>query len=476
MKNKSLSVTIIIYLICVIGFGTMAQEKHESIEISPDVTYQTIEGFGFFGAHDVWWGDHENLWNREWAEMVITDLGISMWRNEIYPPSTPERRQDADWNKQLPVVEGFKSVADEHGVDLRYILTVWSPPAHMKWDARMGWAGDRDATRVPSEHVQTNRGGTLNPEMYREYAEYLITEVQSYVDKGIDVYALSLQNEPAFSQSFNSCQYTTYWYTELLNGVVPFIRKAFPRLLIFGSEHMLQNEGRDVDWPHFYHNEIKNDPHAPDNIDVFAVHGYTDGVSASHGSALVDYWTNHKEQFSGPLGKRAWMTETSGYSDEWLGDDKDPGALALASDIQAGLLYGDMSAWVWWQGSESGGIGRYNLMKGVIPGKKYYASKHFYRFIRPGAVRIDVTANDPDMVISGFKHQSNETVTIVIVNPADEGKSVLLSGNGLQGEFSVYLTTSGDFNCTLRGSVIVGSALDIPPQSVVTLQSGGKPL
>ena len=46
------------------------------------------------------------------------------------------------------------------------------------------------------------------------------------------------------------------------------------------------------------------------------------------------------------------MTETSGYQDAWNGN---PGAFSLALDMMSGLNNGDMSGWVWWQGSENPG-------------------------------------------------------------------------------------------------------------------------
>ncbi|MDD4425274.1 MAG: hypothetical protein PHS40_05075, partial [Mariniphaga sp.] len=77
----------------------------QTISVDTAKQHQTIQGFGFFGAHDVWWHSPSLMWNREWAEMVVSDLGLTMWRNEIHPPATPQRKQDADWNKQLPMVE-----------------------------------------------------------------------------------------------------------------------------------------------------------------------------------------------------------------------------------------------------------------------------------------------------------------------------------------------------------------------------------
>jgi O-glycosyl hydrolase len=115
----------------------------------------------------------------------------------------------------------------------------------MKWVCNFSWAGDPDATRNDGP-VSTKNGGTLNPNKYTEYSEWLKSCIQSYKDAGIDLYALSLQNEPLFSEPYNSCTYTTQWYCDLLNNVVPLIKSSYPDIKIFGSENMLEMEGKST--------------------------------------------------------------------------------------------------------------------------------------------------------------------------------------------------------------------------------------
>src|SRR3954465_14018737 len=65
------------------------------------------------------------LWSDAWGDQVIGDLGITIWRNEHYPPSDNLDTQDTDWNKQRPVVQGLKRKADQYAVNLKFIFTVW---------------------------------------------------------------------------------------------------------------------------------------------------------------------------------------------------------------------------------------------------------------------------------------------------------------------------------------------------------------
>ena len=246
IKNNILLITgilgIIILLSCKKGKSDLVQDPitpepnlpKSIITIDKSIKYQTIEGFGFFGAADVWWGNEGSMWNDAWGEKVISDLGITMWRNEIIPPSTPEVNQDADWGKQKPVVQGLKAKADKYNVKLKFIATVWSPPAELKWLCNFTWAGDENATRNAGV-VTTKNGGTLNPNKYAEYADWLKSNIQNYKDAGIDLFALSLQNELMFSEPYNSCIYTTSWYNDMVNSVVPKIKTKFSNIKIFGS-------------------------------------------------------------------------------------------------------------------------------------------------------------------------------------------------------------------------------------------------
>lgn len=341
----------------------------------------------------------------------------------------------------------------------------------------MSWAGDANATRNPG-NVTTKNGGTLNPNKYAEFADWLNTNIQLYKDAGVNLYALSLQNEPMFKQSFNSCQYTIPWYNDLLVAVTPKVKAEYPAVKIFGAENMLEMEGKDINWKWFYHSGIKANANAAKNIDILAVHGYSDGVSATSGSALAKMWTNHLEQFCIPMKKQTWMTETSGYAETWEKTGDKPGALNLAMDILSALNYGNISAWVWWQGSQSGTIGEFNLMNSTTVGKKYQVSKHYYRYIRPGAVRVKSATNDPDFFATAYKNNAKVTQSIVVINSGTTDKTISLSGDGLSSTYKMYRTNSTTENCAFIKEIKPGSSnrFELPAKSIITLQAGGDEL
>jgi hypothetical protein len=138
-----------------------------------------------------------------------------------------------------------------------------------------------------------------------------------------------------------------------------------------------------------------------------------------------------------------------------------------------------MSAWVWWQGSQLDDIGEYNLMKGTVTGKKYQVSKHFYRYIRPSAVRLKASVVDGEkLFVTAYEHAGKNTMTVVVINSGDKGKLIYIDGTDIPASFKMYRTTSGSENCQLIDTITTGitNAFAIPAKSVITLQAGGDAL
>jgi len=171
------------------------------------------------------------------------------------------------------------------------------------------------------------------------------------------------------------------------------------------------------------------------------------------------------------------MTETSGFFENWETTKDTPGAMDLAIAIHSALTHGNVSAWVWWQGGEMNrkDFTQFFLVAGGQPGKRYYVSKHFYRFIRPGAKRVEIeTKTDCNgLLCSAFNHDGNETFTIVMVNTTDEEYTVSLPTDDLPEKYDCYRSTEDpNENCSFIGKVDA-KYVQILPQSVTTLHYKG---
>jgi O-glycosyl hydrolase len=152
------------------------------------------------------------------------------------------------------------------------------------------------------------------------------------------------------------------------------------------------------------------------------------------------------------------------------GEDR-PGAFDLAQAIFAALYYGKVSAWLWWQGSESSGMTEFSLMQGTRVGKRYYASKQFYRYVRPGARMVRTTSDDAQVLAAAFTHERMGNFVTVLINGARADKKVKLVADGVPAELDAYVTSASTPIGT-QPRRVEREAIVLPARSIMTLVSG----
>jgi O-glycosyl hydrolase len=349
---------------------------------------------------------------------------------------------------------------------IRVTPSVWSPPAWMKTTGR------------PSG------GGALKPECYAHFARYLVEWVSHVKERyGIDIYALSPQNELEFPEPYDSCQYTPEQYRDVVKTIGTLFRKERIDIKLFGPEDMTHYGPRTVRFVA----AIADDPAAKPFLDIVATHGYADGIQLT-GSVQENeaFWNLIKG-----YGKPYWQTETgTGAADSrWNDGGPDgkttdrktgqllPGALSsVGGRLHYALAYGNASAWLFWQitGPQPD---IHSLMVLDQPTKKYYVAKHFYRWIRPGAVRIGAgpDGGDNGLCVSAYEHAKNKTVTIVLLNRShDNVRTTLnLKTSAPLSSFETHRTSEAEDCVALPPTAVAdGKAiLTLPPRSIVTLYS-----
>ncbi|MEY2932992.1 MAG: hypothetical protein RL033_3741 [Pseudomonadota bacterium] len=445
-----------------------------TVRVERDVKYQTMEGFGFFGARDAWWGKAEDLVDGAWARMVIDDLGLTMWRNEYFPPGDSNGQgADADWLKQRPVMQALRDQAAASGVPLKTVLSIWSAPASMKC------ASDREQIHEGQFHSGgTKNGGAVCPSKRQRFAEWLIDGLQLHALSGVQVYALSFQNEPLFRQPYNSGRYPQRAYADTLAAIGPIIRERFPQVKLFGPEALLDTEAgkNEVDFdPFWFTGQLLRHPAAMKQLNAFALHAYAPSMLPTATSEAARRWSSYQAAVASS-GLPIWMTETSGYVDAWeggknaKGEDR-PGAFDLAQAMYAALYYGKISAWLWWQGSEVDSVSEFALMQGTRVGARYHASKHFYRFIRPGARMLRTSSDDPKVLAVAFAHEQLGNFVTVLLNGAKTEKRVKLAAPGLPTELEAFVT-SASTPLGLQPTRVQRDGIVLPPRSIMTVVHG----
>ena len=87
-----------------VDFVHSAGETPVTINVDATKTYQTIDGFGFFGAQDVWWGSSSPsyFYSDAWLTKVVSDMGMTMWRNELQPYNPVDSTREHQTGLMLP--------------------------------------------------------------------------------------------------------------------------------------------------------------------------------------------------------------------------------------------------------------------------------------------------------------------------------------------------------------------------------------
>ena len=436
----------------------------QTSEVSVDwgTSFQTIEGFGGFGAQNVYWSSGP-FTSPGFVDLIVNDLGLTILRDNIPPSFEIQNDNDDPFLLDLDAFNlydrypGYDGPLGDHLQYLRdmkaagvqtFIASIWSPPAWMK--------ANNSHTGTISEAPDYNQ--TLNkllPAYYEEFAEYCVAYVKMIKREcDIDVYALSIQNEPRFSQFYESCVYNP----EAMRDVIKVVGRRFEAEGLQTQLFMPE----DLGWFDRVQDLVTvtlADDSARNYADIIAVHGYAlNGVDANSPDAAT--WQT-MYGWGAPHGKPLWMTETSGFENNW------DGALQLAQGMYTALRYGNISAWVYWSLSTET-PGNYSLVGGGQPGKQFYASKQFYRYIRPGALRAACNATDSDVLPLAFQHPGNGSQTIVLINRAEIGKGIRLGGAGLAPEFGAFRSSQSE-NCVALPAVSADQVIFLPAKSIMTL-------
>ena len=169
-------------------------------------------------------------------------------------------------------------------------------------------------------------------------------------------------------------------------------------------------------------------------------------------------------------------------------------ALYVARIIHHDIVYARAESWQWWRAIggdyKDGLIREYttdnNFLDGRVEDSKLmWALGNYSRFIRPGAVRLSVSAFDqtdaliPDgdtdqqgLMCSAYKNVDG-TYVMVVINYANEEKEFSIhKGKVGNTQWQIYRTSDKEGENLLPvEKVKSGKTIQIPARSIITLQS-----
>ena len=181
---------------------------------------------------------------------------------------------------------------------------------------------------------------------------------------GMKVYAISPQNEPAWGQPYASCVYNAQEMRDVIKVLGKRLQDEGIDVKLFAAEHLL-------DWFGEMESVMMADSVCKSYTDVLATHAYADGITPTSIAGAAEKWSQAKDLVQ-KHGKELWMTETSGFPEDWK-----TGPMAYGQLIHTALKYGDLSGWVWLNMNTDAFNPQEALMISQEPRKIYYSSKNF---------------------------------------------------------------------------------------------------
>ncbi len=391
-----------------------------SVTVNWNSEKQEIHGFG---GSTAWYPDElyafPEATRTEIMKLLFSPtegIGVSILRNRIDPKINPS---EGVWNwesqKELANVWLTKEAKD-YGVQW-----VWAAP----WTAP-AWMKDNN------NHVD---GGKLLPEHITTYADYLARYVTEYKTRhGIDLHAISIQNEPNKKQTWESMQWTGAEMRDFLKGP---LKTSFETNGITAKVIATENES----WSDTTLNTILNDANAAAMLDIGAAHFY--------GNSTVKKFTTAANK-----GKPVWMTEHYLY-----GSNINVG-LNWAKEVHDFLTVAELNAvHTWWLIADKDSP--FILMNmdnyTYTTNKQMYTFGNYSKFVRPGYKMIEVsnTNLETDVFVTAFKDPNSGKFAIVAINKNDSAKNLSVSLNGVSASSVTPHRTSATENLISLPSISV---------------------
>lgn len=415
-------------LAMIIFLSNPTYSEAQDVEIYTDSTAQVIRGFG--AAFIEFWQPDLTAANVETAFGLGEDqLGLSILRLGINP--NPNQ-----WGENLEAAQQ----ATEMGALI--FASPWNAPADLL-KAKIN-PGDPD---------------TVDVAKYDAYAQHL-SDFNTFMEaNGVDLYAISIQNEPDYAEGW------TGWSAE---NMVKFLRENAPSV---GARIMAPES---FQFRRAFTDPILNDSLAAAHTDIIGGHIYGGG-NASYPLAEAK-------------GKEVWMTEyllnlnTGNISTPWnefSDEERWAETMEMLRTIHTSMA-GNMNAYVWWYLKRYYsflGDGEFREAEGQ-PTKRGIAFSQFSKFVRPGYVRLH--SDGPfgrgylRVYTTAYIDPASQKMVIVAINDESAEKEINVAIDNLTSAvFRRYITSVDQDQEQLEAVTVDGSTFTVtlPPQTVTTFVS-----
>ncbi|WFB35705.1 glycoside hydrolase family 30 protein [Kiritimatiellota bacterium B12222] len=310
---------------------------------------------------------------------------------------------DREQEALLPMIKDAYALAKQ---PIKLFISPWSPPAWMKDTGMM------------------NLGGKLKAEYQQTWADYYVRFIRELEAEGIPVWGLTVQNEPAAKQTWDSCIYTA---EEEKDFVRDYLGPTLEREGLSHIKVIIWDHNRDM-LVHRAH-VAYSDPEASKYIWGAGFHWYAQ-EKFEHLNLVHDAWPDKQLLFT------EGCQEGGPHLGSWETGERY--ARSMIRDLNRWT-----AGWVDWNLilDEKGGpnhVGNFcsapiiadTINDKVLFQSSYYSIGHFARFIKPGAQRILCANTRDDLESAAF------------VNP--DGQVVMVALNVTETEWDIEIVLNGE--------------------------------
>ncbi|GIG38762.1 carbohydrate-binding protein [Cellulomonas phragmiteti] len=290
--------------------------------------------------------------------------------------------------------------------------------------------------------TETSSAKRLRYDSYGAYAQHLEDFVTYMRGQGVDLYAISVQNEPDYAH-----EWTAWTPAEITRFMREHAGRISTRVIAPESFQYIKSLS----------DPILDDPQALANMDILGAHLY--------GTSYANFpYPKFQQQGQG---KELWMTEVYYPNSEMTSGNRWPESLEVARHMHHAMTDAQFQAYVWWYIRRGYGP----LQEDGSISKRGYAMAHFSKFVRPGAVRIETTATPRQGVYVSAYQNTDGKVAVVVVNQSTTRVAQPVTVRGTSTSRVTSYTTDAGRNLAQQTGIGLSNGTftaTLPAQSVTT--------
>lgn len=423
-----------------------------SIRLNPDKTFQTITGFGGSFTEssayllnqlgienrakilEAYFGDDGARYSLTRTHMNSCDFSLS---NYSYAPIAGDLELknftiDEDRDDMIPMIKEAMAISTE---GFKIIASPWTAPPWMK--DNKDW-----------------KGGKLLPEYYDTWALFFSKYLNAYKSEGIDIWGFTVENEPLGNDSnWESMIFSAEEMTDFVkNNLGPKLEADGHDVKILGYD---QNRGNELkEWVDVMYKDAASSKY----YDGTAIHWYAstydyfpESLQYAHDKAPNKYLIQSEACVDAEVPKWQddnwyWSKEATDWGWTWASEQdkylhpKYAPVNRYARDI-IGCLNNWVDGWIDWnmvldtQGGPNWAKNWCVAPVIVDPASDevyftpiFYTLNHFSRYIRPGAVIVDVENSDEALMVTAAKNPDG-SIAVVVFNEGALKRTIQLNLN-----------------------------------------------